>query len=86
MLLLPKGTPLYENVAAATFSPPVVLQQLQEGRLTGYVRLRFSAATAVLLFLDGKLISTRLAGEPAVVGASAGGGSSARSPLESADV
>lgn len=55
LLLLPKGSPVYEGLATGTYDPPAMLEKLQLGGLTGYGRFTFPAAAAVFLFHGGKL-------------------------------
>ncbi len=57
MFLLPKGNPLYENIAGNKVKLPEVLEKLQFGGFTGYLDFKFIDAEAVLLFEGGKLIS-----------------------------
>jgi hypothetical protein len=60
MILLPRGTPLYENVAAAKVKLPEMLAKLREAAFTGYLKFAFPAADGVLFFEEGKLISALL--------------------------
>ncbi len=60
MFLLPKGTPLHEDVPAAKILLPDMLAKLKQGGFTGYVRFVFPAASSVLFFESGKLISAKL--------------------------
>ena len=55
MVLVPKGTPVHEKVAAKDLHLPTVLGMLRSGSLTGYARFTFSASEAILLFQEGKL-------------------------------
>lgn len=57
MLLLPKGNPLYENIAAAKVKLPDMFEKLKAGAFTGYLNFTFPTATSVLFFEAGKLIS-----------------------------
>lgn len=57
MLLLPKGNPLYENIAAAKVKLPDMFEKLKAGGFTGYLNFTFPSATSVLFFEAGKLIS-----------------------------
>ncbi len=63
MVLVPKGTPVHEKVAAKDLHLPTVLGMLRSGSLTGYARFIFSSSEAVLLFQEGKL-SEALLEEP----------------------
>jgi hypothetical protein len=58
MFLLPKGNPLYENIAAAKVKLPELLDKLKNGGFTGYLNFFFPAANVILFFEGGKLIST----------------------------
>ncbi|WP_243371193.1 GTPase-activating protein [Geotalea sp. SG265] len=58
MFLLPKGNPLYENVAAAKVKLPEILDKLKNGGFTGYLNFLFPSANVTLFFEGGKLIST----------------------------
>lgn len=58
MFLLPKGNPLYENVAAAKVKLPELLDKLKGGGFTGYLNFVFPSASVILFFEGGKLIST----------------------------
>ncbi|RNC67563.1 MAG: GTPase-activating protein [Desulfuromonadales bacterium] len=60
MFLLPKGNPLYENIAAAKVKLPEMFEKLKGGSFTGYLNFTFPAATAILFFEAGKLISAML--------------------------
>ncbi len=57
MFLLPKGNPLYENIAAAKVKLPDMFEKLKAGGFTGYLNFTFPSATAILFFEGGKLIS-----------------------------
>ncbi len=57
MFLLPKGNPLYENVAAAKINLPEILEKLKAGSFTGYLSFSFPASKVILFFEGGKLIS-----------------------------
>lgn len=57
MFLLPKGNPLYENIAAARVNLPDMLEKLKSGSFTGYLNFVFPASTIILFFEGGKLIS-----------------------------
>ncbi|GAB7027252.1 GTPase-activating protein [Geotalea toluenoxydans] len=58
MFLLPKGNPLYENVAAAKVKLPEILDKLKNGGFTGYLNFVFPSSNVILFFEGGKLIST----------------------------
>ncbi len=60
MFLLPKGNPLYENIAAAKVNLPELLIKLKGGGFTGYLNFSFPSAVGVLFFESGKLISAML--------------------------
>jgi hypothetical protein len=60
MFLLPKGNPLYENIAGNKVKLPEVLEKLQFGGFTGYLHFRFVGVEAILIFEGGKLISAKL--------------------------
>ncbi len=59
MFLLPKGNPLYENIAGSKVKLPEVLEKLQFSGFTGYLDFKFLDAEAMLLFEGGKLISAK---------------------------
>lgn len=59
MFLLPKGNPLYENIAGNKVKLPEVLEKLQFGGFTGYLDFKFLDAEVILLFEGGKLISAK---------------------------
>lgn len=86
MFLLPKGNPLYENIAAAKVKLPEMLDKLKGGSFTGYLNFIFPSSGGILFFEGGKLISAlhehdkgRLSGFEAIAELSnqilAGGGS-----------
>lgn len=86
MFLLPKGNPLYENIAAAKVKLPEMLDKLKGGGFTGYLNFIFPSSSGILFFEGGKLISAlheldkaRLSGFEAIAELSnqilAGGGS-----------
>lgn len=60
MFLLPKGNPLYENIAAAKVRLPEMFDKLKGSGFTGYLNFAFPSAMAVLFFEAGKLISAML--------------------------
>ena len=66
MFLLPKGNPLFENLAVSKLKLPEILSKLANGSFTGYASFVFQNSTVILVFEAGKLISALLEG---VVGA-----------------
>ena len=60
MFLLPKGNPLFENLAATKLKLPEVISKLSTGNFTGYASLVFQSSTAILVFESGKLVSVLL--------------------------
>lgn len=60
MFLLPKGNPLYENIAAAKVKLPEMFDKLKGSGFTGYLQFTFPSSLAVLFFEAGKLISAML--------------------------
>src|ERR1043166_5348776 len=60
MFLLPKGNPVYENIAGNKVKLPEVLEKLQFGGFTGYLHFRFVGSEGILIFEGGKLISAKL--------------------------
>ncbi|AJE03422.1 GTPase-activating protein [Geobacter pickeringii] len=60
MFLLPKGNPLYENIAAAKVKLPEMFDKLKGSGFTGYLKFTFPSSLAVLFFEAGKLISAML--------------------------
>lgn len=60
MFLLPKGNPLFENLAASKLKLPEVLLKLSTGSFTGYASFVFQSSTTILVFESGKLVSTLL--------------------------
>jgi len=60
MFLLPKGNPLFENMAATRLKLPEVMTKLSSGVFTGYASFVFQAATTILAFESGKLVSVLL--------------------------
>lgn len=62
MFLLPKGNPLFENLAASKLKLPEVLTKLSNGSFTGYASFVFQTSTALLVFETGKLVSALLEG------------------------
>ncbi|MDD2581422.1 MAG: GTPase-activating protein [Desulfuromonadaceae bacterium] len=57
MFLLPKGSPLFENLAVSKLKLPDVLTKLSNGAFTGYASFVFQSSTAILVFEAGKLVS-----------------------------
>lgn len=57
MFLLPKGNPLYENIAAAKVNLPDILGKLKSAGFTGYLSFTFPSSSVILFFEGGKLIS-----------------------------
>lgn len=57
MFLLPKGNPLFENLAASKLKLPEVLSKLSTGGFTGYASFTFQTSTSILVFETGKLVS-----------------------------
>ncbi len=60
MFLLPKGNPLFENLAATKLKLPEVMTKLSSGGFTGYASFVFQTATIILVFEAGKLVSVLL--------------------------
>lgn len=60
MFLLPKGNPLFENLAATKLNLPEVLNKLSNGGFTGYASFVFHSSTVILVFEAGKLVSILL--------------------------
>jgi hypothetical protein len=58
MLLVPKGIPIREDLAAASVDPPKLFAELKASCLTGFMQLiRDDDAAAVLLFNEGRLLN-----------------------------
>ena len=57
MFLLPKGSPLFENLAVSKLKLPDILSKLSKGSFTGYASFIFQTNTAILVFESGKLVS-----------------------------
>lgn len=57
MFVLPKGSPLFENLAVGPLKLPDVIAKLSTGGFTGYASFVFQASTAILVFEAGKLVS-----------------------------
>lgn len=62
MFLLPKGSPLFENLAVSKLKLPDVLSKLSNGAFTGYASFVFQSSTAILVFEAGKLVSVLVEG------------------------
>jgi len=60
MFLLPKGNPLFENLAVSKLKLPEVMTKLSSGGFTGYASFIFQTATVILVFEAGKLVSVLL--------------------------
>ncbi|MDU0459399.1 MAG: GTPase-activating protein [Geobacteraceae bacterium] len=60
MFLLPKGNPLFENLAVTKLKLPDVLSKLSTGGFTGYSSFVFQTSTVILVFEAGKLVSALL--------------------------
>ena len=58
MFQLPKGSPLFENLAVAKLKLPDVVTKLSNGSFTGYASFSFPQASGILVFESGKLVST----------------------------
>jgi hypothetical protein len=57
MFLLPKGNPLFENLAVGMLKLPEVMSKLSTGSFTGYASFVFQTSTVILVFEAGKLVS-----------------------------
>ena len=57
MFLLPKGNPLFENLAATKLKLPEVMTKLSTSAFTGYASFIFQTSTTILVFEAGKLVS-----------------------------
>ena len=60
MFLLPKGSPLFENLAVSKLKLPEVLSKLSIGGFTGYASFVIQSSTTILVFESGKLVSALL--------------------------
>jgi hypothetical protein len=60
MFLLPKGNPLFENLAATKLKLPEVMTKLSSASFTGYASFIFQSSTTILVFESGKLVSVLL--------------------------
>jgi hypothetical protein len=63
MFLLPKGCPLFENLAVSKLKLPDVLAKLGNSAFTGYASFVFQSSMAILVFEAGKLVSVLVEGE-----------------------
>lgn len=63
MFLLPKGSPLFENLAVSKLKLPDVLTKLSNGTFTGYASFVFQSSTAILVFEAGKLVGVLVEGK-----------------------
>lgn len=63
MFLLPKGSPLLENLAVSKLKLPDVLTKLSNGTFTGYASFVFQSSTSILVFEAGKLVSILVEGQ-----------------------
>ena len=63
MFLLPKGSPLFEKLAASKLKLPDVLSKLSNGSFTGYASFVFQTNTVILVFEAGKLVSVLVEGD-----------------------
>lgn len=57
MILLPKGNPLYENIPVSKVNLPEMLDKLNFGGFTGYLRFAFPISQIVCFFEGGKMLS-----------------------------
>lgn len=57
MFLLPKGNPLFENLAATKLRLPEVTAKLSASGFTGYASFVFNTSTVILVFESGKMVS-----------------------------
>ncbi|MGE0155973.1 MAG: GTPase-activating protein [Geobacter sp.] len=58
MFQLPKGNPLFENLAVTKLKLTDVVTKLANGSFSGYASFTFPGATGILVFEAGKLITT----------------------------
>lgn len=63
MFLLPKGSPLFENLAVSKLKLPDILTKLSNGAFTGYASFVFHSSTSILVFEAGKLVSVLVEGQ-----------------------
>ena len=66
MFLLPKGSPLFENLAVSKLKLPDILSKLSNGSFTGYASFVFQTNTSILVFEAGKLVSVLFEGNNGV--------------------
>lgn len=57
MISLPKGNPVYENVAVNRIKVPEMLETLKESGFSGYLSFCYPNSEGILLFEGGKMIS-----------------------------
>jgi len=57
MILLPKGNPLYENIPVSKVNLPEMLDKLNFGGFTGYLRFIFPRSQVICFFEGGKMLS-----------------------------
>ncbi|GAB4296415.1 MAG: PATAN domain-containing protein [Desulfuromonadia bacterium] len=57
MILLPKGNPLYENIPVSKVNLPEMLDKLNFGGFTGYLRFTFPDSQVICFFEGGKMLS-----------------------------
>ncbi|WP_020675443.1 DUF2226 domain-containing protein [Geopsychrobacter electrodiphilus] len=57
MILLPKGSPVKENVNPARVNLPEAMEKLVESQFSGYLRFDSPVGTGIIIFENGHLIS-----------------------------
>ncbi len=57
MFRLPKGTPLFEDLATCDLQLDAVVTKLAHGCFTGYASMIFQSAVGIMVFESGKLVS-----------------------------
>jgi len=62
MLLLPRGTPVKENLDPGRLNLPDALRKLAKGTFTGYLRFDTTKGVGILIYEQGKLISALFEG------------------------
>ena len=62
MFLLPKGSPLFENLAVSKLKLPDIRTKLSNGIFTGYASFVFQESTSILVFEAGKLVGVLVEG------------------------
>ncbi len=62
MILLPRGNPVKEKIDPQRVNLPAAFSKLQAGRFTGYLRFECPDGTGIIIFSQGRLISTLLEG------------------------